>query len=81
MINPSIGIKLVFILGIMNIIGLILILFSCRCALGINSQKLSNSRFYMAVYKYHCIYWIFFIISVIAHATFAFMVFGNPWVK
>jgi hypothetical protein len=79
MINPALGIKLVYILGITNLIGLALVLLSCRCTLGLNSDKFSNSKFYMAIYKYHCYYWWLFIASVIAHAIIAFISFGNPF--
>lgn len=78
-INPALAIKLVFILGITNIIGLALVLFSCRCIMNIRPEKLSKSKIYIAFYKYHCVYWWFFIISVMIHAVIAITAFGNPF--
>ena len=74
---PELGPQLVFILGITNIIGLLLVLLSCRCTLRIKSFQ--RSRFYMWLYKYHCYYWYFFLISVFLHAVLAILVFGRPF--
>jgi hypothetical protein len=79
MIDPAIGVKLVFILGFTNILGLLLVVSSCRCILGAFSDKLSKSKVYMAIYKYHCIYWWFFIASVLVHSIIAITFFGNPF--
>lgn len=78
-INPLIAAKTAYILGWTNILGLILVLFSCRCILGIKPTTLSNSKFYMKFYKYHCYYWWLFIISVLAHAILAITAYGKPF--
>lgn len=78
-ISPALAIKLVFILGWANVLGLLLVLFSCRCIMGINPEKLSKSAIYLRFYKYHCYYWWFFIISVAIHAIVAITAFGNPF--
>jgi len=65
--------KIVFILGFVNILGLLLVLFSCRC-LGFRLH-ISRSKFY----NYHCYYLWIFIISVLVHVVFAFIAFGNPF--
>ena len=71
--------KATYLLGYANIIGLLLVLFSCRCIMGINPKKLAASKFYLVFYKYHSYYWWFFIISVALHAILAITAFGNPF--
>lgn len=73
------AVKLAYMLGFTNLLGLLLVLFSCRCIMGINPERLSKSRLYMAFYKYHCYYWWLFIISVALHAVIAITAFGNPF--
>ena len=80
-IDQLLAAKATYILGYANIIGLLLVLLSCRCIIGINPTKLSKSKFYMNFYKYHCYYWWFFIISVALHATLAVTAFGNPFIQ
>jgi len=55
-----------FIAGITNLIFLLLVLVSCRCV-GIwkFSTNWLNSEKYQKFYKYHCLYWYGFIISVL----------------
>ncbi|MBT3394257.1 MAG: hypothetical protein HN411_04015 [Waddliaceae bacterium] len=71
--------KAAYILGWVNIFSLIVILFSCRCILGLRIEKLSKSKLYMRFYRYHCYYWWVFIISVALHAILAITAFGNPF--
>lgn len=75
-----IGPRLVFILGIINVIAILLVFFSCRCLMG---KKLGNwlwqFEWYKKFYGTHCIYWWIFIVSVLVHAILAFIVFGNPF--
>ena len=71
--------KATYLLGYANIIGLLLVLFSCRCIIGINPKALTKTKFYLAFYKYHSYYWWFFIISVALHAILAITAFGNPF--
>jgi hypothetical protein len=74
MIDPLIGYQLIPILGWLNIIGLSLVLLSCRCLLGINfSSKLYQYGWYKRFYKYHCLYWYLFIGSVLFHTILAFI--------
>jgi hypothetical protein len=56
--------QLIPILGWTNIIGFLLVLFSCRCLIG--------GRFSTRFYKYHCCYWWFFMGSVLIHTGLAF---------
>ena len=78
-IGPLIAEKAAYLLGYANILGLILVLFSCRCIMGTKPQTLSKSKFYMKFYSYHCYYWWFFIVSVALHALLAITAFGNPF--
>ncbi|MDP7623277.1 MAG: hypothetical protein QF436_04155 [Candidatus Woesearchaeota archaeon] len=71
--------KATYLLGYANIIGLLLVLFSCRCIMDINPKASSKSKFYLVFYKYHSYYWWFFIISVALHAILAITAFGNPF--
>ena len=80
-LDPVLGIKLVYVLGITNIIGLLLVLFSCRCIpmIGALTTGLVKSKWYQSFYRYHCYYWLFFITSVILHAIIALLTFGFPF--
>ncbi len=79
-IESEIGVKLIYILGLSNIIGLLLVFFSCRCLVGINFvKKMWKYRWYQKFYNYHCYYWWFFFISVLMHTLIAFLVFGIPF--
>ena len=70
--------RLVFVLGITNLIGLLLVLLSCRCMMATFVNKLWKYDWYKRFYAHHCYYWWFFILSVLAHAILAFYIFGNP---
>ncbi len=72
--------KLVFILGIANLVFLFLVFFSCRCLIGTKTYlKLLQQLWFKKFYQYHCIYWWGFMISVALHTILAFKVFGNPF--
>lgn len=79
-IDPLVTAKIAYVLGWTNIIGLILVLFSCRCIMNLKAEKLSRSKIYTKFYKYHCYYWWFFIISVLVHAIVAISAYGNSFV-
>jgi len=78
MANPEILTKIVFVLGLTNLVGLFLIFFSCRCGI-MKYPKLSTSKTYMWFYKYHCYYWWFFLLSVLVHAILGLVVIGFPF--
>ncbi len=80
LINPELGVKLVFLLGITNIVLLLLVFFSCRCLAGINFiNRMFRHKWYRRYYYKHCWFWWFFFASVIAHTILAFLIFGNPF--
>ena len=77
LIEPLLGARLVFVLGITNIILLLLVFFSCRCVGGRFLRP--GGKWYASFYKAHCVYWVLFFASVILHAVLAVLVFGNPF--
>ena len=80
-IDPVTGIKIVYLLGVTNLIGLLLVLSTCRCIpmIGKLTEGLTKSKTYLKFYSYHCFYWTFFIVSVILHMIFVYLVFGFPF--
>ena len=71
---------LIFALGIVNLVSGILVLLTCRCIPALRiTGKLMQNRFYSRVYKYHCIIWWVFWVSVIVHAIYAIGYFGVPF--
>ncbi len=72
--------KAIYILGILNIVGLLLVFFSCRCLPGMRWLKpLWGAAWYRAFYRRHCWYWYFFFVSVFLHAVLAMYLYGNPF--
>ncbi|OGY47713.1 MAG: hypothetical protein A3J62_03985 [Candidatus Buchananbacteria bacterium RIFCSPHIGHO2_02_FULL_38_8] len=79
-ISTTLGIKLVYILGITNIISILLVFFSCRCMMGMKFfTRLAQYQWYKKFYSKHCYYWWLFIISVLFHTFLVFFIFGNPF--
>ncbi len=77
LIDPSVGVKLIYVLGIANIIGVLLVFFSCRCLVGVRFvNKMFQHDWYKKFYDLHCYYWWFFFASVVLHTITAFLVFG-----
>jgi hypothetical protein len=78
--NSEIAPKLTFVLGIINLISGLLVLFTCRCIPGLRiSGNLMQNKFYKQLYKYHCYIWWVFWISVVVHAVLAIGFFGWPF--
>ena len=69
--------RLIFILGIVNLVLGLSIFFSCRC---IPNWKLTSSLMkygaYKRFFKLHCYLWWIFWPSVIVHAVVAIVFFG-----
>lgn len=80
MLTPAIQAKLVYILGVTNLAGLLLVFFSCRCLMG---PRLSGFMLkipgYQRFYRTHCFWWYLFFVSVLLHAILALRVYGNPF--
>jgi hypothetical protein len=78
--DPLLATRLIFILGLVNLLTLLALFFSCRCmgGLGLHS-KMSRFRVYKALYGFHCYYWIILGVSVAAHLGIAISVLGIPF--
>lgn len=72
--------KLVYVLGWVNLLGLFLVFFSCRCLTG---QRLFSwlvrFEWYKKFYRMHCWWWYLFFASVAVHAVVALAIYGNPF--
>lgn len=72
--------RLIFILGITNLVAVTLIFLSCRCTPGlVIIGKLMKYRAYQRFYKYHCYIWWVLWTSVVVHAVFAISSVGVPF--
>ena len=77
MLDPQIAVRIIFFLGITNVVSGILIFFSCRCLPGSRFGKgLMNHRYYQRFFKLHCYIWWVFWISVMVHAVLAMIYLG-----
>lgn len=72
--------RLIFILGIVNLVTGVLVFASCRCvpAMRITGQIMKHAV-YARFYKYHCYIWWVFWVSVVTHAVIAIGFFGSPF--
>ena len=76
-ISFGLRVKLTFILGISNLVGLFLVLLSCRCMMKADwIKKLQQYSWYNKFYQWHCAYWWFFMASVFFHALIAIYTYG-----
>ena len=72
--------KLIFALGIVNIVMGTVLFFSCQCIPGIKIKGgLMKFAAYQRFFKYHCYLWWILWPSVIIHAVIAFLYFGSPF--
>ena len=79
-IDPVLGIKLVYILGITNLVSILLVFFSCRCLSGVKFViGMMKYDWYKKFYSMHCIYWWIFAISVVLHVILSFLMLGSPF--
>lgn len=78
------GIRILFILGILNGVLMLLVYFTCRCTPGARIFNramggLMKHRWYQRIYGLHCYLWPLLWASVIVHAVFAFGSIGFPF--
>jgi hypothetical protein len=72
--------KLIFVLGIINVVTGTILFFSCRCIPGMKiTGGLMKFATYKRFYQYHCYLWWILWPSVIIHAVIAFLYFGSPF--
>jgi len=75
-----IAMRILFILGIINLVAGLLIFFSCRCLPGSRIGKgLMKHPWYQKFFKLHCYIWWIFWVSVVAHAVLAMIYIGWPF--
>ncbi len=78
--DTQLGLRLALALGLLNLLGLSLVFFSCRCMGGMRlTSRLFKRTWFQRFYKYHCYYWVLLWFSVVAHLTIAFLVVGFPF--
>ncbi len=72
--------KVIFSLGILNIVTAALIFLSCRCTAGskLGSQLMKHHAF-KRLHKGHCYIWPVFGVSVTAHMILAIQYLGIPF--
>ena len=73
------ALRILFILGIVNLVTGLLIFFSCRCLpVSRIGKGLMKYKWYQRYFKWHCYIWWIFWISVVAHAIIAIIYIGWP---
>ena len=71
--------RVIFILGMLNLLTGLLVFFSCRCLPGSKiGAVLMQKPLYKSFYKWHCHIWKVFWPSVIVHTILALVFFGWP---
>lgn len=72
--------RVLFILGIINLLTGLAVFLSCRCLPGSRiGKRLMQHRWYQGFFKFHCYIWWAFWISVIVHAILAIVYIGVPF--
>jgi len=79
MFDPLLAGKLVYVFGILNLLSLSLVFFSCRCLVGHRFvEGMLKQPWYRWYYARHCVFWYIFFASVLFHSVLAITAFGNP---
>jgi hypothetical protein len=72
--------RLILVLGFVNIVTGLLILFTCRIVPAFKpTRNLMQHSFYKKIFHFHTYLWWIFWISVIVHAVFALKFMGWPF--
>lgn len=72
--------RVLFILGIINLVSVLLIFFSCRCIPGSKILgKIMKYQAYQRFFRYHCYIWLVFWSSVVVHAILGIAILGIPF--
>jgi hypothetical protein len=80
MISALIATRVIFVLGIINLVTGLLIFFSCRCLPGSRLGKgWMKHKWYQRFFKMHCFIWWVFWSSVVVHAIFVMVYLGWPF--
>ncbi len=79
-IDPILGLRIVFVLGIVNLVSVLAILLTCRCIpMWRLTRGINQYGWYKKVYRFHCYVWWLFIPSVVIHAVLAVLLTGIPF--
>jgi hypothetical protein len=79
MIGTQTALRILFGLGIVNLVTGLSIFFSCRCLPGSRIGKgLMKYKWYQKYFKWHCYIWWIFWLSVATHAIIALIYIGWP---
>jgi hypothetical protein len=71
--------RLIFILGVLNIVCVLWLFMSCRCLPGSRlARNLMQHPRYKRFFSWHCYVWWVFLPSVVLHALLAVLRFGWP---
>jgi hypothetical protein len=80
MLSSLAATRIIFILGIVNLVAGLAIFFSCRCLPGSKIAKgLMKHRWYQSYFKLHCYIWRVFWVSVVVHAVLVIAYIGMPF--
>ena len=80
MIDPLVAIRLIFILGILNLVTGLAVFLTCRCLPGSKiGARLMRWQWYKRFFRYHCYVWYVFWPSVVVHAVLGITYFGWPF--
>ena len=80
MISTLTATRVIFSLGMVNLVSGLLIFFSCRCLPGSKlGKRLVKFKWYQRFFKLHCYIWWVFWTSVVVHAVFAIIYIGWPF--
>lgn len=81
-IPVQVATRTVFILGIVNLVTLSLIYFTCRCIPGSRITRVTGNLMRFGAYKrffgYHCYFWWILWVSVIIHVVLGVSLLGIP---
>lgn len=78
--STIVALRVLFILGIVNLVTGLLLFFSCRCLPGSRWGKgLMKHGWYQRFFKNHCYIWWVFWCSVVVHAILAMVYLGWPF--
>lgn len=79
MLSTLTAIRIIFVLGIINLVSGVMVYFSCRCLPGSGiGKRLMKYKWFQKYYKWHCYIWWVFWGSVIIHAVFGLVYIGWP---
>jgi hypothetical protein len=79
MLSALTATRILFVLGIVNVVTGLWIFFTCRCLPGSKiGKRFMQYRWYQRFFKTHCYVWWVFWISVMVHAVLALIYIGAP---